>query len=125
MSHKRKKRPRLKPPATIGEAKSSAERKKLRNRLRSLAKEGRVANGVELPAGAIPADLARQAPNNSWGPPLYYVDQPFRCVDCGVEQVWTATQQKWYFEVAKGSIYGRAKRCRACRRKHKSGGKPQ
>lgn len=58
---------------------------------------------------------------NSYGPPDwyqrgYYVDAPFTCVDCGVAEVWTATQQKWWYEVAKGQPFSFAKRCRACRR---------
>jgi hypothetical protein len=47
----------------------------------------------------------------------YYLDTPFRCVDCGVDEIWTATQQKWWYEVAKGYVYSGARRCRACRRK--------
>ena len=72
-----------------------------------------------LPDGAVRADLLQHAPNNSYSPPRYYVDKPFTCVGCGVEQVWTADRQKWYYEVAKGSIYGIANRCRECRRKRR------
>ena len=79
----------------------------------------RAAYDAGFPPGAIAADLTKQAPNNSYGPPLYYVDQPFDCIDCGRHEVWTATQQKWYFEVAKGPIYGRAVRCRACRQRRR------
>jgi Probable zinc-ribbon domain len=61
------------------------------------------------------------APNNSYGAPDFvtrgfYVDRPFRCKDCGKDQVWTATQQKWWYEVAKGFAWSTAIRCRACRR---------
>jgi hypothetical protein len=52
----------------------------------------------------------------------YYLDQPFVCESCGIDQVWTAAQQKWWYEVAKGSLYSRATHCRACRHKRKSGG---
>ena len=53
----------------------------------------------------IPADTNQQAPNNSYGPPvLFYEDIPFTCCDCGAEEVWTAEQQKWSYEVAKGAI---------------------
>lgn len=45
----------------------------------------------------------------------YYEDKPFTCVDCKAPQVWTATQQKWWFEVAKGYTYSYAQRCRPCR----------
>jgi hypothetical protein len=68
-----------------------------------------------IPQDAILADLSQQAPNNSYGPPLYYRDYEFNCADCGKPQVWTAAQQKWWYEVAKGPIYSGAKRCRACR----------
>lgn len=45
----------------------------------------------------------------------YDADMRFTCVDCGADQLWTPTQQKWYFEVAKGGIWDRPKRCRKCR----------
>jgi hypothetical protein len=64
------------------------------------------------------------APNNSYGAPDfvyrgYYVDRPFRCVDCDKEEVWTGTQQKWWYEVAKGFAYSTAIRCRLCRREER------
>ena len=69
-----------------------------------------------------PVNETLLAPNNSYGAPDfvcrgYYVDRPFRCVDCGKEEVWTGTQQKWWYEVAKGFVYTTAVRCRLCRRK--------
>lgn len=76
------------------------------------------------PPGSALVNVALLAPNNSYGDPAfvrrgYYEDVPFRCADCGAEQVWTATQQKWWYEVAKGYAYSTAKRCRACRRKRR------
>lgn len=73
-----------------------------------------------LPRGAVRVDRAQLAPANSYGAPDfvtrgYYVDTPFRCVDCGTDEVWTAAQQQWWYEVAKGFIYSHAKRCRPCR----------
>jgi hypothetical protein len=70
----------------------------------------------------IPVNEALLAPNNSYGAPDfvrrgYYIDLPFRCVDCGTEEIWTGTQQKWWYEVAKGFVYSTAIRCRSCRRK--------
>jgi hypothetical protein len=53
--------------------------------------------------------------------PLFYVDKPFTCRDCGKHEVWTATQQKWWYEVAKGHIDSTAVRCRACRQKEQQG----
>ena len=49
-----------------------------------------------------------------------YLDKTFTCVDCGLEQVWTATQQKWWYEVAKGDVFTTATRCRACRRRERT-----
>ncbi|HLN87167.1 MAG TPA: zinc-ribbon domain containing protein [Candidatus Limnocylindrales bacterium] len=71
-----------------------------------------------------PVNEALLAPNNSYGAPDfvyrgYYVDRPFRCVDCGKDEVWTGTQQKWWYEVAKGFAYSSAIRCRLCRRKER------
>jgi hypothetical protein len=74
------------------------------------------------PHNLVPVNAKLLAPNNSYGAPDfvqrgYYVDRPFRCVDCGKEEVWTGTQQKWWYEVAKGFVYSTAVRCRICRRK--------
>jgi hypothetical protein len=72
-----------------------------------------------IPQGAVTADPSQQVPNNSYSPPpLFYVDKDFDCVDCGRNETWTARQQKWYYEVAKGSLYATAVRCAACRRIH-------
>jgi hypothetical protein len=75
----------------------------------------------------IMANLAAQAKNNSYDPPLYYEDLPFKCEDCGNEEVWTARQQQWWYEVAKGPILSRAIRCRECRKKLRAqhGGTPR
>jgi len=65
----------------------------------------------QIPDGAIPADPTQQVPNNSSAPaPTYYMDKHFVCVDCGRDEVWAASQQKWYYEVAKGSLYATAVR---------------
>lgn len=73
------------------------------------------------PAGAVMADLSQLEHDNTYGPrPLFYVDRRFTCVDCGAEEVWSAGQQKWWHEVAKGKIDSRAARCRPCRRKHQA-----
>lgn len=69
-----------------------------------------------MPEGAIAADPSKQVPNGSYDPPpLWYVDKDFVCVECGTEETWTAAQQKWYYEDAKGTLYATAKRCHDCR----------
>ena len=68
--------------------------------------------------GMVPADrelLARH--NNTYGLlPEFYLDRAFTCRDCGAEEVWTARQQQWWYEVVHGAIDSRAVRCLACRR---------
>ena len=66
----------------------------------------------------VKADLSKQVANNSYGPPTFYKDYPFTCEDCGVKEIWTADQQKQYYEEWKNPIYGNAVRCRACRKVH-------
>jgi hypothetical protein len=73
-------------------------------------------------ASVVVVNVSLLAPNNSCGQPEFvrhgfYTDRPFGCQDCGRQEVWTARQQKWWYEVAKGDVYTTAKRCRPCRRK--------
>ncbi|MEZ0256530.1 MAG: zinc-ribbon domain containing protein [Chthoniobacter sp.] len=49
----------------------------------------------------------------------YYVDQPFQCTDCGAQEIWTARQQKWWYEIARGGAWTIANRCRPCRRRER------
>ena len=100
----------------------SARRKK-----RAL-KRSAMAKAVELrntPSRMVPVNEELLAPNYSYGAPAfvrrgYYIDIAFRCVDCGKEEVWTGSQQKWWYEIAKGFVYSSAVRCRACRRKEQA-----
>jgi len=79
----------------------------------------RDAERSSIPEGAVIADPSKQVPNNSYGAPLlFYVDTPFTCIDCGKSEIWSAQQQQWYYEVAKGSLYATAVRCRDCREIH-------
>jgi hypothetical protein len=74
----------------------------------------------KVPMGALPADQAKLLHDNTYGErPRFYVDKPFTCVDCGKEDVWTAADQKWWYEEAKGKIATRANRCLTCRRKRR------
>lgn len=79
----------------------------------------RIANGG-LPPGAVAADTSQQVPINTYGSPkTFYVDVNFKCQDCGSAEIWTAEQQKWFYEVAKGSLHATAVRCRDCRNRLK------
>jgi DNA-directed RNA polymerase subunit RPC12/RpoP len=72
---------------------------------------------MSLPPGAIKADLSKHAPHNSYGPPMWYVDQKRKCRDCGKEFTWTAKRQQHWFELLKIPIHVQAVRCAACGRK--------
>ncbi len=79
--------------------------------------------GGEPPAGAVLADRNKLSHINTYGDlPSHYVDYPFVCEDCGVAQIWTAEQQKWYYEEAKGHLWAVALRCRPCRKQTKGDG---
>jgi hypothetical protein len=72
----------------------------------------------------VAVNVENLAPYNSYGAPDfigrgYYIDRDFTCEGCGREEVWTARQQKWWYETAKGFIYSDAKLCRACRRRER------
>jgi hypothetical protein len=72
----------------------------------------------------VAVSIESLATYNSYGHPDfvergYYVDIDFTCQGCGREEVWTAQQQKWWYEVAKGFVYSGAKLCRACRRRER------
>jgi hypothetical protein len=73
--------------------------------------------------GAVVVNSARLNPPNPRlkSPPLflargYYLDENFRCRDCGRDQTWTSSQQKWWYEAAKANVRTKAVRCRSCRR---------
>lgn len=73
-----------------------------------------------LPPGAVRADHDKLMHINTYGElPGFYIDKPFICRDCGIEQIWTAKQQQWWYEEAKGHIDSFAVKCRECRQKHK------
>ncbi len=78
------------------------------------------ARPVNRPVGTEPVTPALLRRNNSYGIPEfvqrgYYQDRPFRCKNCGVEELWTTAQQRWWYEVAQGDVWTTAVRCRPCR----------
>ena len=74
-----------------------------------------------LPMGAVEADHNELIHNNTYSSfPFVYIDKIFTCRDCGSDELWTAKQQKWWYEVAKGHIDSTAVRCRKCRDKIKA-----
>ena len=91
--------------------------KRFRKKSEKLAKADTTAKLAKRPINVVAANVEALVHNNTHGPlPLFYVDKPFVCRDCGKTEVWTATQQKWWYEVAKGNVESRAKLCSSCRR---------
>lgn len=95
-----------------------------RSTRRAYARETAKKLKYEARRDTAPVNESLLLPINSYGAPPYvqrgfYIDQPFTCKDCGHVEVWLATQQKWWYEIAKGYPDSHAVRCRACRRRLK------
>jgi len=77
---------------------------------------------VAPPPGASMADYSKLSHINTYGGlPRFYVDRVFTCRDCQSEELWTAEQQKWWYEEAKGHIDSVAVCCKACRKARRTG----
>jgi len=76
-----------------------------------------------LHPSALPSDPSNLGHIDTYGSlPEFYIDKPFRCRDCGKEEIWRAADQKWYYEEAKGHIDATAVRCHDCRQARKTKG---
>jgi Probable zinc-ribbon domain len=72
--------------------------------------------------GWLEIDRTALAHHNSFDEPDfvkigYYFDRLFDCAGCNSSERWTAAQQKWWYEEAKGNLFSVAKFCRPCRQK--------
>lgn len=77
------------------------------------------------PLGYAPVETAYLKTDNSYSVPCFvargfYQPMPFVCKDCGKHEVWTAKQQKWWYENARGSVWTTATRCRDCRARERA-----
>ncbi len=89
-------------------------------RIKNLEKIDVYDKTVKPPAGSVLANHDELKHNNTYGPlPIFYVDKLVTCRDCGAQEVWYAEKQKWWYEVAKGSIESTAVKCKECRNKDK------
>jgi len=69
---------------------------------------------------ALEADQSKLDHINTYGwLPKFYIDKPFRCRDCGKEEIWKAADQKWYYEEVKAHMHATAVRCHDCRKARK------
>jgi hypothetical protein len=83
-----------------------------------------LASQYDRPHGSVPVNTANLSPNNSYGIPEFvklgfYIDMTFTCQHCGTPQIWTAQQQHWWYELAKGDVWTVAVLCRPCRIKER------
>jgi hypothetical protein len=97
-------------------SKNPIKRKREEKRLAKLQKEGRLVKGVEIPKNALAANPEAQN-HSGYSAKFYYRDMHYTCAGCGRPGVWTAQQQKKYFEVQKGNIYNEPKWCHKCHSK--------
>ena len=115
MKSGKQRRIELKARQQVRQAKRATQALAMQAAEQQLAIEQAAANGVVL------VDHAALMPNHSYSEPDfarrgYYLDQPFSCAGCKSPEVWTAGQQKWWYEAAKGGLFTTAKFCRPCRR---------
>jgi|GEM_PF-86853 len=68
-------------------------------------------------ATAIRADTTLQ--HCSVCPRHWYIDAHFRCADCGADILWSAEEQKVWFETYRFWIDSKPKHCRNCRSKRR------
>jgi DNA-directed RNA polymerase subunit M/transcription elongation factor TFIIS len=103
--------------------KSNKQRRSELSARRERAKEKSLSRRIasEIQSGrALPVDRGRiVSQSGSSRIPDLYRDLAFACRDCGKEEVWTARQQKWWYEVAGGELETTAVRCRVCRGKER------
>ncbi len=80
----------------------------------------RIVRSKNKKADRLPVDASELNMGNTYAcAPEYYYDLEFQCVDCGKQEIWTAAQQKWWYEEAGGYFFATAIRCRNCRKKER------
>ena len=114
MRSDRPRRPAIKARRAVKRAKEKAREQVVRDKRAAAERAKRLKGQVLVNPGLL-------RPTNSYDIPdfvrrEFYVDRPFQCKDCGKWETWTASQQKWWYETAKGDVWTVAVRCRPCRR---------
>jgi hypothetical protein len=104
--------------------KKMSAQKKRSHKQESIARKRR----SKMPASSntLPVDHSQlNMGNATWGLIAYFLDDDvyrdkvFICKGCGSEEVWTAEQQKWWYEEIHAFVETRAVLCRACRIKER------
>jgi hypothetical protein len=73
-----------------------------------------------LPAGAVRGDVARQTFCYHHVPKYFYVDENRDCVQCGRPFVFTAQEQKYWYESRQFHFHSVPVRCTGCRRQRRT-----
>jgi hypothetical protein len=74
-----------------------------------------------IPRHAIPGETVKQvfcALHHV--PKYYYVDEQRRCVECGTTFVFSAAEQKYWYETLKFNFHSTAIRCPKCRKRRRT-----
>ena len=69
-------------------------------------------------ASAVRADVTKQ--DFTVCPRHWYVDAVFRCIDCGSDFLFSATEQRFWYEDRRFYVDSRPTRCVACRKKERA-----
>lgn len=101
----------------MGKAQEAREERK-RRKAEDAEKAARAAREAERNA-RLPVDVAALGPGLGWGgrdfvERGYYLDYDYTCRTCGAPATWTATRQKWWYEVAKGAVHAQPRECEPC-----------
>ena len=72
---------------------------------------------LSIPEGAAKANIYNQRLKHDLDHVrYYYVDMPFTCKKCGIQEVWTVDQQRFWYEDCKGDPNAVAIHCHRCRK---------
>jgi hypothetical protein len=75
-----------------------------------------------LPRGAVRGDVHKQRFCTAhYFPKYFYVDEERRCVQCGTDFIFAATEQKYWYESLGFHFDSVPIRCAACRRRRRTG----
>jgi hypothetical protein len=92
-------------------------------RIRELVGAQVIESPEQVPADAIPASLEVisrwRSSSSTFSRDPFYRDIHFTCEDCGRKSIWSAQDQRHWYEVLHGSPYSEARRCSECRKKRK------
>lgn len=110
----------MQPKNSIKIKQEEKKKKKEKKKIAKLKEEGRIVDGYVIPAKTLAANPSKQNHKGGFSVIYYYQDISYICQGCGNKEVWTAKQQKKYFETQGGNIYNKPKWCCDCYEKLKA-----